>query len=146
MRTREFIILALEEQINEVFGLEDLSQIFPSVPLGKVDSETRIKLYAHLLGIFYEEAESLEHLVSESTADDSKLCALDNIIVSKLAEVTEDEITNLAEIWNECLDLGERLSEEEANVETLSDALFKLIHASVLSKQETVLSVFIYSR
>ena len=103
------LILAIEEQITSVIGSEDPTKTFPSVTLGRVDSEKRIKLYAHLLGIFFDEAESLEQLIFESDLGGMSLIKINEVITERIAEIPEDDIPLLAEIWVESLDYDEEL-------------------------------------
>ena len=141
-----FLIFAIEEQIIPRIDSEDLTQTFPSVPLGKIDSEKRIKLYAYLFGIFFDEAEWLEQLVFESEMDGVSLIKINAVITERIAEIPEDDIPLIAGVWLESLDYDEELDIDRGNEEVLEDTLFKLIHVCALSKQETALSIFVYSK
>ena len=140
------LILAIEEQISSVIASEDPTKTFPSVTLGRIDSEKRIKLYAHLLGIFFDEAESLEQLIFESDLGGMSLIKIDEVITERIAEIPEDDIPLLAGIWVESLDYDEELDQDEGNEEVLEEVLFKLIHVCSLAKQERSLSIFVYSK
>ena len=140
------LILAIEEQITSVISSEDPTKTFPSVSLGRIDSEKRIKLYAHLLGIFFDEAESLEQLVFQSDLGGMSLIKINEVITERIAEIPEDDIPRLAGIWVESLDHDEELDQDEGNAEVLEEVLFKLIHACSLAKQERALSIFVYSK
>ena len=140
------LILAIEEQISSVIGSEDPTKTFPSVSLGRIDSEKRIKLYAHLLGIFFDEAESLEQLIFESELGGISLIKIDEVITERIAEIPEDDIPLLAGIWVESLDYDEELDQDEGNSEVLEEVLFKLIHVCCLARQERALSIFVYSK
>ncbi|MFL2504198.1 MAG: hypothetical protein ACJ0Q2_03835 [Candidatus Azotimanducaceae bacterium] len=140
------LILAIEEQISSVIGIEDPTKTFPSVTFGRIDSEKRIKLYAHLLGIFFDEAESLEQLIFESDLGGMSLIKINEVITERIAEIPEDDIPLLAEIWVESLDYDEELDQDEGNAEVLEEMLFKLIHVCSLAKQERALSIFVYSK
>ena len=140
------LILAIEEQITRVIGSEDPSKSFPSISLGRIDSEKRIKLYAHLLGIFFDEAESLEQLIFEDGLGGRSLIKINEVIADRIAEIQEDDIHLLAEIWVESLDDEEELDHEEGNAEILEEILFRLIHVCSLAKQEKGLSIFVHSK
>ena len=140
------LILAIEEQISSVIGNEDPTKTFPSVTLGRIDSEKRIKLYAHLLGIFFDEAESLEQLIFESDLGGMSLIKINEVITERIAEIPEDDIPLIAGIWVESLDFDEELDQDEGNAEVLEEILFKLIHVCSLAKQERALSIFVYSK
>ena len=140
------LILAIEEQIIALIDSEDVTQIFPSVPIGKIDFEKRIKLYAYLLGVFFDEAESLEQLVFESELDGVSLIKINAVITERIAEIPEDDIPLLAGVWLESLDYDEELDIDRGNEEVLEDTLFKLIHVCTLAKQETALSIYVYSK
>ena len=144
--TSHTLILAIEEQISSVIGSEDPTKTFPSVSLGRIDSEKRIKLYAHLLGIFFDEAESLEQLIFESDLGGMSLIKINEVISERIAEIPEDDISLLAGIWVESLDYDEELDQDEGNAEILEEVLFKLIHVCSLAKQERALSIFVYSK
>ena len=122
------------------------TKTFPSVSFGRIDSEKRIKLYAHLLGIFFDEAESLEQLIFESDLGGMSLIKINEVITERIAEIPEDDIPLLAEIWVESLDYDEELDQDEGNAEVLEEMLFKLIHVCSLAKQERALSIFVYSK
>ena len=140
------LILAIEEQISSVIGIEDPTKTFPSVTFGRIDSEKRIKLYAHLLGIFFDEAESLEQLIFESDLGGMSLIKINEVITERIAEIPEDDIPLIAGIWVESLDYDEELDQDEGNAEVLEEILFKLIHVCSLAKQERALSIFVYSK
>ena len=140
------LILAIEEQISSVIGSEDPTKTFPSVTFGRIDAEKRIKLYAYLLGIFFDEAESLEQLIFESDLGGMSLIKINEVITERIAEIPEDDIPLLAEIWVESLDYDEELDQDEGNAEVLEEMLFKLIHVCSLAKQERALSIFVYSK
>ena len=140
------LILAIEEQISSAIGSEDPTKTFPSISLGRIDSEKRIKLYAHLLGIFFDEAESLEQLVFQSDLGGMSLIKINEVITERIAEIPEDDISLLAGIWVESLDYDEELDQDEGNSDILEDVLFKLIHVCSLAKQERTLSIFVYSK
>ena len=140
------LILAVEEQISSVIGSEDPTKTFPSITLGRIDSEKRIKLYAHLLGIFFDEAESLEQLIFESDLGGMSLIKINEVITERIAEIPEDDIPLIAGIWVESLDFDEELDQDEGNAEVLEEILFKLIHVCSLAKQERALSIFVYSK
>ena len=140
------LILAIEEQISSVIGSEDPTKTFPSITLGRIDSEKRIKLYAHLLGIFFDEAESLEQLIFESDLGGMSLIKINEVITERIAEIPEDDIPLIAGIWVESLDFDEELDQDEGNAEVLEEILFKLIHVCSLAKQERALSIFVYSK
>ena len=127
-------------------GSEDPAKTFPSVSLGRVDFEKRIKLYAHLLGIFFDEAESLEQLIFESDLGGMSLTKINKVITERIAEIAEDDIPLLAGIWVESLDHDEELDQDVGNAEVLEEVLFKLIHVCSLAKQERSLSIFVYSK
>ena len=140
------LILAIEEQISSVIASEDPTKTFPSITLGRIDSEKRIKLYAHLLGIFFDEAESLEQLIFESDLGGMSLIKINEVITERIAEIPEDDIPLIAGIWVESLDFDEELDQDEGNAEVLEEILFKLIHVCSLAKQERALSIFVYSK
>ena len=140
------LILAIEGQIIPLIDSEDLTQTFPSVPIGKIDFEKRIKLYAYLLGIFFDEAESLEELVFESELDGVSLIRINAVITERIAEIPEDDIPLVAGVWLESLDYDEELDIDRGNEEVLEDTLFKLIHVCTLAKQETALSIYVHSK
>ena len=99
-----------------------------------------------MLGIFFDEAESLEQLIFESDLGGMSLIKINEVITERIAEIPEDDIPLLAEIWVESLDYDEELDQDEGNAEVLEEMLFKLIHVCSLAKQERALSIFVYSK
>ena len=87
-----------------------------------------------MLGIFFDEAESLEQLVFESELDGMSLIKINAVITERIAEIPEDDIPLLAGVWLESLDYDEELDIDEGNEEVLEDTLFKLIHVCALGK------------
>ena len=101
------LILAIEEQIASLVDSGILVETFPSDTIGNIQSEKRIKLYAYLLGIFFDEAESLEELVFESELDGVSLIKINAVITERIAEIPEDDIPLVAGVWLESLDHDE---------------------------------------
>ena len=99
-----------------------------------------------MLGIFFDEAESLEQLIFESDLGGMSLIKINEVITERIAEIPEDDIPLIAGIWVESLDFDEELDQDEGNAEVLEEILFKLIHVCSLTKQERALSIFVYSK
>ena len=115
------------------------------MPSEGIHAELRTGLYAMLLGIFYDEAESLEQLVLEFTQEGPWVFKLDVTITDRLAEVEEDEVEQLAAAWAETGDMSSLGMEDSDLREVLGRFLFNLVHFCMLIQQEPVLSVFVYT-
>ena len=61
----DLMLLGIEEQVLELEPDENPGQVFPCLPCEGIHSELRAQLYAQLMGIFFDEAESLEQLTLE---------------------------------------------------------------------------------
>lgn len=142
----DLMLLGIEEQVLELEFDENPADNFPCMPCEGVHSELRTQLYAQLLGIFYEEAASLEQLVLEYGPYGPYVFKLDLTIAERMAEIDEDDIPEIVNYWCESADVSSlNLSDEDLS-DVLSRFLYNLVHFCILIRQETVLSVFIYSQ
>ncbi len=141
----DLMLLAVEEQVLKLAPDENPSDAFPSLPCEGVHEELRTLLYAQLLGIFYDEAESLEELTLELSPYGPYLFKLHVTIVERLAELAEDDIDNITALWAESADISSLNLDTEDLEELLSRFIYNLMHFCILTRQERLLSVFIYS-
>ena len=141
----DLMLLGLEEQVLELEAGENPAESFPCMPCQGVHSDTRTQLYAMLMGIFYDEAESLEQLALEFGAEGPYLFKLDVTITERLADIEEDDIETIVGHWSESADMSDMHLGDEDLQEMLSTFLYNLVHFCLLIRQEPVLSVFIYS-
>ena len=141
----EIMLLGIEEQVLDLEYDENPANTFPCMPCEGVHSELRTQLYAQLLGIFYDEAESLEQLVLELGPEGPYVFKLDITITERLADVEEDDIDSIVDHWSESGDMSTLGLIDDDLHEVLSRFLFNLVHFCMLVRQESVLSVFIYS-
>ncbi len=141
----EVMLLGVEEQVLSLEIDDNPADNFPCMPCEGIHSELRTQLYAQLLGIFFDEAESLEQLVLEFGPEGPWVFKLDVTIAERLADIEEDDIDNIARIWAESGDMEALDLEPGDLVEVLSRFLFNLVHFCMLIRQEQVLSVFIYT-
>lgn len=141
----EIMLLGVEEQVLSL-GIDDNpADSFPCMPCEGIDSELRTLLYAQLLGIFFDEAGSLEQLVLEFGPEGPWVFKLDVTITERLADIGEDDIGKTASLWSESGDMEALDMEQGDLIDVLSRFLYNLIHFCMLIRQEQVLSVFIYS-
>lgn len=141
----ELMMLGIEEQVLELEPDENPGNHFPCMPCEGVHSELRAQLYAQLLGIFYDEAESLEQLVLEFGPHGPYVFKLDVTIVERLSEIADEEFEDIAVTWSESADVSGLNLQEDDLQDVLSRFIYNLAHFCMLTRQETVLSVFIYS-
>ena len=141
----ELMLLGIEEQVLELEPDENPGDVFPCLPCEGVHGELRAQLYAQLLGLFYDEAESLEELTLEFGPYGPYVFKLHVTIVEQLAELSEDDIDNIAVSWAESADLSSLNLNTEDLQEVLSRFIYNLMHFCIMTNQEKVLSVFIYS-
>ena len=139
------MLLGIEEQVLELVPDDNPGDIFPCLPCEGIHRELRAQLYAQLLGIFFDEAESLELLTLEFGPYGPYVFKLDITIVQYLAELAEDDIDNITASWAESSDMSSLHVNDEDQQELLSRFIYNLMHFCILMRQETVLSVFIYS-
>ncbi|MDG1232629.1 MAG: hypothetical protein P8P91_10225, partial [Pseudomonadales bacterium] len=107
--------------------------------------EMRVLLNALLMGIFFDEAQSMEQLVLEYGPEGPWVFKLDFTITERLAEVEEDDIDDIALNWSQTGEMSALNMEASDLQEVLARFLFNLVHFCMLVRQEQVLSVFIYS-
>ncbi len=141
----DIMLLAVEEQVLQLELDENPADNFPCMPCEGVYAELRKLLYAQLLGIFFDEAETLEQLVLDYGPDGPWVFKLEVTIAERLADIEEDDIDDIVTHWAEAGDMS-ALDLSEADLhDTLSSFLFNLVHFCMLIRQEPVLSVFIYT-
>ncbi len=141
----DIMLLGVEKQVLSLEIDENPADNFPCMPSEGIDSEMRVLLYALLMGIFFDEAQSMEQLVLEYGPDGPWVFKLDFTITERLAEVAEDDIDDIALNWSQTGEMSALNMEASDLQEVLARFLFNLVHFCILVRQEQVLSVFIYS-
>jgi len=141
----DIMLLGVEKQVLSLEIDENPADNFPCMPSEGIDSEMRVLLYALLMGIFFDEAQSMEQLVLEYGPDGPWVFKLDFTITERLAEVAEDDIDDIALNWSQTGEMSSLNMEASDLQEVLARFLFNLVHFCMLVRQEQVLSVFIYS-
>jgi hypothetical protein len=141
----DIMLLGVEEQVLSLEIDENPADNFPCMPSECIDSEMRVLLYALLMGIFFDEAQSMEQLVLEYGPEGPWVFKLDFTITERLAEVEEDDIDGIALNWSQTGEMSALNMEASDLQEVLARFLFNLVHFCMLVRQEKVLSVFIYS-
>jgi hypothetical protein len=141
----DIILLGVEEQVLSLEIDQNPADNFPCMPSEGIDSEMRVLLYALLMGVFFDEAQSMEQLVLEYGPEGPWVFKLDFTITERLAEVEEDDIDSIALNWSQTGELSALNIDPSDLQEVLARFLFNLIHFCLLVRQEQVLSVFIYS-
>lgn len=141
----DIMLLGIEEQVLTLEIDDNPADNFPCMPSDGINSEMRALLYAQLMGIFFDEAQSLEQLVLEYGSEGPWVFKLDFTITERLSEVEEDDIDSIALNWSQTGEMSSLNIEANDLLDILARFLFNLIHFCMLVKQEKVLSVFIYS-
>jgi len=141
----DIMLLGVEKQVLSLEIDENPADNFPCMPSEGIDSEMRVLLYALLMGIFFDEAQSMEQLVLEYGPEGPWVFKLDFTITERLAEVEEDDIDDIALNWSQTGEMSALNMEASDLQEVLARFLFNLVHFCMLVRQEQVLSVFIYS-
>jgi len=141
----DIILLGVEEQVLSLEIDQNPADNFPCMPSEGIDSEMRVLLYALLMGVFFDEAQSMEQLVLEYGPEGPWVFKLDFTITERLAEVEEDDIDSIALNWSQTGEISALNIDPSDLQEVLARFLFNLIHFCLLVRQEQVLSVFIYS-
>lgn len=139
------MLLGVEEQVLDLEPDENPAEAFPCMPCEGVHSELRYQLYAQLLGIFFDEAESLEQLVLEFSPYGPYVMKLDVTITERLADIEEDDIEAVVRLWASSIESDAIGLVDEDLTDVLSRFIFNLVHFCLLIRQEPVLSVFIYT-
>ena len=141
----DIMLLGVEEQVLSLEIDQNPADNFPCMPSEGIDSEMRVLLYALLMGVFFDEAQSMEQLVLEYGPEGPWVFKLDFTITERLAEVEEDDIDSIALNWSQTAEISELNMDPSDLQEVLARFLFNLVHFCLLVRQEQVLSVFIYS-
>ena len=141
----DIMLLGIEEQVLTLEIDDNPADNFPCMPSDGINSEMRALLYAQLMGIFFDEAQSLEQLVLEYGSEGPWVFKLDFTITERLSEVEEDDIDTIALNWSQTGEMSSLNIEANDLLDILARFLFNLIHFCMLVKQEKALSVFIYS-
>jgi hypothetical protein len=141
----DIMLLGVEKQVLSLEIDENPADNFPCMPSEGIDSEMRVLLYALLMGIFFDDAQSMEQLVLEYGPEGPWVFKLDFTITERLAEVEEDDIDDIALNWSQTGEMSALDMEASDLQEVLARFLFNLVHFCMLVRQEQVLSVFIYS-
>jgi hypothetical protein len=141
----DIMLLGVEEQVLTLELDENPADNFPCMPCEGIHAELRTQLYAQLMGIYFDEAESMEQLVLDYGPEGPFVFKLDYTITERLAEVEEDDIEIIAKFWSESGDSSSLGLDKSDLLEVMSRFLFNLVHFCMLVRQEQVLSVFIYS-
>lgn len=141
----DIMLLAVEEQVLELELDENPANNFPCMPCEGIYPELRKLLYAQLLDIFFDEAETLEQLVLDFGPDGPWVFKLDVTITGRLADIEEDDIDVIARAWSEAGDMAELDLTDSDLQEVLSSFLYNLVHFCMLVRQEPLLSVFVYT-
>ncbi len=141
----DIMLLGVEEQVLGLEIDENPADNFPCMPCEGVHSEMRTQLYAFLMDIFFDQAESMEQLVLEYSPEGPWVFKLGYTITQRMAEIEEDDIENIALNWAETGEMSELGLEPSDLQEVLGRFLFNLVHFCMLVRQQSVLSVFVYS-
>jgi hypothetical protein len=139
------MLLGVEEQVLGLEIDENPADNFPCMPCEGVHTEMRAQLYALLMDIYYDQAESMEQLVLEYSPEGPWVFKLGYTIAEHLAEIEEDDIETIALNWAESGEMSELGLEASDLQEVLGRFLYNLVHFCMLVRQQPVLSVFVYS-
>ena len=128
----DIMLLGVEEQVLSLEIDENPADNFPCMPSEGIDSEMRVLLYALLMGIFFDEAQSMEQLVLEYGPEGPWVFKLDFTITERLAEVEEDDIDGIALSWSQTGEMSALNMEASDLQEVLARFLFNLVHFCML--------------
>ena len=124
----DIMLLGVEKQVLSLEIDENPADNFPCMPSEGIDSEMRVLLYALLMGIFFDEAQSMEQLVLEYGPEGPWVFKLDFTITERLAEVEEDDIDDIALNWSQTGEMSALNMEASDLQEVLARFLFNLVH------------------
>ena len=141
----ELILLSSEEQILTLEPDENPADIFPVMYCNGIHADARAQLYTSLLGVFFDEAQSLEELCLEMDLYGPFVFRLDQGLMERLADIAEDQVPGVVQEWSRSGEIESLGVYDSDLVELLSTFLFNLIHFCVTARQESELSVYIYS-
>lgn len=119
---------------------ENPANEFPCMSSQQFHREARAQLYALVTGKFLDEALDLEELDQTLAPDGPYIYRLQLDTQHSLAELEEDQVENLAQLWMSCGEIEQLdLSEND-----LQEFMFLLIHFCQIASNDD-LGVYIYS-
>lgn len=139
MLTPGFLFAADREQLADMTSVAEARRRFASLPLERMDAETRAQLYLLLGASSLEEAYLVEQPVHEAEEGPS-LAQLDAPLVARLATLNEDQVPRLADDWagSSAAEVLELTAEE---LETFLFALAGLCRDAVHAQQSVYLAI-----
>lgn len=141
----ELILLGTIDQVRDLDPEENPGNELPCFPCENVHLEARAQLYARLLGVFYEEALTLEQLVLETGSYGPFVYQLDQTLQKSISAIAEDDVESLAADWAESADMDSLGVYDSDLLELLTTFLFNLIHFCLIAAQESELNIYVYS-
>ncbi len=141
----EIILLGAHEAIVALEPDDIPADGFPYMPCNGIHTDIRAQLYANLLDIYFDEAQTLEQLICEVGPYGPFIYLLDQRLMERLVEIDEDDVDTIARNWAESGDTESLGVYDTDLTELLTTFLFNLIHFCLLSRNEPELDVVIYS-
>lgn len=137
----ELIFLASPERVEDLEIDEDPAHVFPCIHSRGFNDEARAQLYALVTGQFFDEAMELEILSRALTDEGPTVYELDRALVSHLAVLEQDQITDYVALWSECAEI-ETMG---ADTDDLSEFVYLLVNLCQAAVNEEDLGVYVYA-
>lgn len=120
---------------------EDPTDLFPCMSCRQFHREARAQLYSLVTGQFLDDASQLEELHRSLSDDGPWIYRLDADLQSRLADLDEDRIEELAALWMDC----EEVESLEADLDDVHEFMYQLVHFCRVACDDEDLSVFVYA-
>lgn len=137
----ELIFLASQERVEDLEIDEDPVHTFPCIHSRGFHDEARAQLYALVTGRFFDEAMELEILDRTLSDEGPTIYAFDRELVSRLAALEQDQVTDFVDLWSECAEI-ETMG---ADTDDLSEFVFLLVNLCQAAVNEDDLGVYVYA-
>lgn len=134
------IFVASEDLIEELEPDENLADSFPCMSTQPFDRDARAQLYSLVTHQFLDDAWSLEVLIHSLTEEGPWIYALEAGLVTRLAELDEDDIEELAAQWIDC----EEVESLDLEAVDLHEFMYHLVDFCRAAEAGDDLGVFVY--
>tara|TARA_R110002110_G_scaffold30400_3_gene107751 strand:+ start:229 stop:651 length:423 start_codon:yes stop_codon:yes gene_type:complete len=136
----QIIFVGAAESVADMEADENPANEFPCMSSQQFHRGARAQLYALVTGSFLDEAYDLEVLDQTLALDGPYIYRLDMKAEQALAELNEDQVEEISQLWMSC----EEIEQLDLVENDLHEFLFLLIHFCQIARNDD-LGVYIYS-
>ena len=137
----QLLFIAVESELAYLQADDNPIDSFTCMKGLGIDLEMRAQLYSLITGTFLDDCLSLEDEVKQFSAEGPWIARLPRALTQQIANLEEDELTEVVENWSECSDV----EAADLTTEELSDYLSMLINLCHNATQEEDLCIYTYT-